>query len=121
MRQTIDKRLPRYNDLIEPTFIVLQNLGGSGNNEDILSGIISYLNLESDIVDIPHKDSSSLTELSYQAAWARTYMRLYGVIQNVPVVSGLLRLNTPKWKVSTRKKLYPVFIKIKKPKKKILF
>lgn len=82
MRQTIDKRLPRYNDLIEPTFIVLQNLGGSGNNEDILSGIISYLNLESDIVDIPHKDSSSLTELSYQAAWARTYMRLYGVIQN---------------------------------------
>ena len=36
MRQSIDKRIPRYSDLIEPTFIVLQNLGGSGNNEDIL-------------------------------------------------------------------------------------
>ena len=121
MRQTIDKRLPRYNDLIEPTFIVLQNLGGSGNNEDILSGIISYLNLESDIVDIPHKDSSSLTELSYQAAWARTYMRLYGVIQNSARCIWTVTPEYAKVKVSTRKKLYPVFIKIKKPKKKILF
>lgn len=82
MRQAIDKRIPRYSDLIEPTFIVLQKLGGSGNNEDILNGIVSYLRLESNVVDIPHKGSSSLTELSYQAAWARTYLRLYGVIQN---------------------------------------
>lgn len=82
MRQSIDKRIPRYSDLIEPTFIVLQKLGGSGNNEDILNGIISYLNLDNDVVDIPHKGSSSLTELSYQAAWARTYLRIYGVIQN---------------------------------------
>lgn len=82
MRQSIDKRIPRYSDLIEPTFTVLQNLGGSGNNEDILNGLISHLGLSSDIVDIPHKGSSSLTELSYQAAWARTYLRLYGVIQN---------------------------------------
>ena len=82
MRQSIDKRIPRYSDLIEPTFIVLQKLGGSGNNEDILNGIISYLNLDSDVVDISHKGSSSLTELSYQAAWARTYLRMYGVIQN---------------------------------------
>lgn len=82
MREKTDKRVPRYGDLIQPTFIALKNLGGSGSNDEILDKTIEILSLTNDIVDVPHKDSSSITELSYQAAWARTYLKKYGAIEN---------------------------------------
>jgi restriction system protein len=34
------------------------------------------------VVDIQHKGRTNKSELSYQADWARTYLRLYGVIEN---------------------------------------
>jgi len=82
-RQRIDRRIPRYGDLIEPTFSALKLLGGSGSNDEILTQIIENMHLLDEIVDIPHKDHESMTELAYQAAWARTYLRSYGVIENV--------------------------------------
>ena len=81
-RKKIDKRVPRYGDLIVPTFIALKKLGGSGNNDEILMQIIDDLHLSDEVVDIPHKGHESMTELAYQAAWARTYLRGYGVIEN---------------------------------------
>lgn len=81
-RQKIDKRVPRYGDLIGPTFNALKQLGGSGNNDEILTQIIADLQISDEVVDIPHKGHESMTELAYQAAWARTYLRSYGVIEN---------------------------------------
>lgn len=82
MRDKIDERVPRYGDLIQPTFTALKNLGGSGSNDEILDKIIGILLLPNEVIDIPHKGSSSITELSYQAAWARTYLKKYGIIEN---------------------------------------
>ena len=82
MRETIDKQIPRYKDLIVPTFQALKTLGGSGNNDDILAQIIADLRLSNEIVDAPHKGSTSMTELAYQAAWARTYLKNCGIISN---------------------------------------
>lgn len=82
MRQKIDKRVPRYGDLIAPTFTALKKLGGSGNNDEILAQLIELLSLPDEVVDISHKGHESMTELAYQAAWARTYLRSYGVIEN---------------------------------------
>lgn len=82
MREKIDSRIPRYGNLIDPTFQALKVLGGSGKNDEILEQIIQILNLPDEVVDISHKGSSSMTELAYQAAWSRTYMRAYGVIEN---------------------------------------
>lgn len=81
-RKKIDKRIPRKEDLILPTFLALKKLGGSGKNEEILEQIIKDLSLSDDVVDILHKDNPNKTELSYQADWARTYLRHYGVIEN---------------------------------------
>ena len=83
MRQIIDKRIPRYGELISPTFCALKKLGGSGGNDEILAQIIEVLNLPDEVVDIAHKGHESMTELSYQAAWARTYLRIYRVVENV--------------------------------------
>lgn len=82
MRDTIDKQIPRYKDLIVPTFQALKALGGSGNNDDILAQIIADLRLSNEVVDAPHKGSTSMTELAYQAAWARTYLKNCGIISN---------------------------------------
>ena len=82
MRKKFDERIPRYTDLILPTFLALKELGGSGKNDEILTSVIQDLNLSDEIVDFPHKDSTSMSELSYQLAWARTYLKKYGVIEN---------------------------------------
>lgn len=82
MRQKIDKRIPRYTQLIVPTFLALKTLGGSGKNEEIVDQIIADLKIPDEVADIQHKGRTNKTELSYQADWARTYLRTYGVIEN---------------------------------------
>lgn len=82
MREKIDSRIPRYNKLIEPTFKALKALGGSGKNEEILDRIIFDLSISDEVADISHKGNPNKTELAYQADWARTYLRLFGAIEN---------------------------------------
>lgn len=82
MSKKIDERIPRYTDLIVPAFVALQDLGGSGSNDEILACVITNLHLPDEVVDFPHKGSSSISELAYQLAWARTYLKNYGVIEN---------------------------------------
>lgn len=82
MRQKIDRRIPRYTQLIVPTFVALKKLGGSGKNNEILDQIILDMNIPDEVVDIQHKGRTNKSELSYQADWARTYLRMYGVIEN---------------------------------------
>ena len=82
MKESIDKRIPRYTRLIQPTFFALKQLGGSGKNEEILDQIIKNLSIPTEVADILHKKNPNKTELSYQADWARTYLRIYGVIEN---------------------------------------
>jgi len=82
MRQPVESRVPSFKQLIVPTFLALKELGGSGSNDEILNQIISDLSIADDVADISHKGSTSLTELSYRAAWSRTYMKAYGVISN---------------------------------------
>ena len=82
MRNKIDSRIPRYNKLIMPVFIALKELGGSGTNDEILNQVIKDLNIPDEVADITHMGKVNQSELSYQLAWARTYLSKYGVIQN---------------------------------------
>ncbi len=82
MRNKIDSRIPRYNKLIMPAFIALKELGGSGTNDEIRNQVISDLSIPDEVADITHMGKANQSELSYQLAWARTYLSKYGVIQN---------------------------------------
>lgn len=74
---------PTYTQLIEPVFSVMKELGGSGTNDEIRDKIIATLQLSDEIVDEPHAGAASQrTELEYQLAWARTYLKKYGAIEN---------------------------------------
>lgn len=81
-RKNIPKEMPAYSDLINPTIAALQELGGSGNINEIYAEVIKHLDLSDEIIDFPHSEKSSQTEIQYRLAWARTYLKYYGVINN---------------------------------------
>ena len=74
--------MPTYAQLTEATFRALKELGGSGRNDEINSRAILLLDLSSELLDIPHQENSSLSEINYRLAWARTLLKNYGAIEN---------------------------------------
>lgn len=76
------KLSPRYTELIVPVYVALKNLGGSGTNNEIVEEVIKNLQLSDEVVDEPHLGNENQTELEYQCAWAKTYLKNYGVVTN---------------------------------------
>lgn len=74
--------VPTYKELIIPTYDALLALGGSGTNDEICLKVIKMLDLPDEIVDETHLGNVNQTELEYQLAWSRTYLKNYGVVIN---------------------------------------
>jgi len=75
--------LPKYNELLNPLLQALHDLGGSGTIEEISSKVSETLDLPEDVLNIPHDpDKGSQTEVGYRLAWARTYLKKYGLLDN---------------------------------------
>jgi len=78
-----NNHLPKYNELLNPLLKALHDLGGSGTIEEISSRVSELLDLPEDVLNIPHDPNrGSQTELEYRLAWARTYLKKYGLIDN---------------------------------------
>lgn len=70
----------KYNELFEPLITALRQLGGSGSITEIEEKIIELLKLpEVELNDI-HRGNT--TKFAYRLAWARTYLKKYGLIEN---------------------------------------
>ena len=75
--------LPKYNELLNPLLQALHDLGGSGTIEEISSKVSELIDLPEDVLNILHDpDKGSRTEVEYRLAWARTYLKKYGLIDN---------------------------------------
>lgn len=75
--------IPAYTDLMNPVLNALIELGGSGSLREIDSQVISSLNLSESQINVLHKPGrSSQTEIEYRLAWARTYLKKYGLLDN---------------------------------------
>ena len=72
---------PKYHDLIIPTIRALKALGGSGSNDEIVDKIIEIEGYPEKIQNMPHRNGRD-TIISYNAAWARTYLKWYGALEN---------------------------------------
>ena len=64
-----------------PTLQALKALGGSGTNEEIVDKIALIENFSISLVNEPYK-TGNLTKLEYRSAWARTYLKFAGAIEN---------------------------------------
>ena len=74
--------IPNYAQLIEYTFTAIKELGGSGKNTEINDKIAQLMNLSEEVLNIPHLNSSSMSEVHYRCAWARTLLKNYGALAN---------------------------------------
>lgn len=75
------KKSPISRQLIIPVYKAVLALGGSATNDEICEKVIETMNLTSEQIDEPHLRSITQTELQYQLAWTRTYMKNYGILE----------------------------------------
>ena len=71
---------PKYDELIEPLFRAMHDLGGSASIEEQEERVAALMKLrDSELAEI-HR--ANRTKFSYRLAWARTYLKRYGVLEN---------------------------------------
>lgn len=70
-----------YPKLFTPTIKALHNLGGSASNDELEGEVKKILGLAEKEANEMHKDGRR-TKLGYNLAWARTYLKKYGLIDN---------------------------------------
>lgn len=70
----------KYDDLFNPTLKALKKLGGSGSVSEIEEEVAQILNLSENEINEIHREST--TKLTYRLAWARNYLKRYGLIEN---------------------------------------
>lgn len=69
--------------LMNPTLQALHELGGSASNNEIHDKAVVILRLTDQQIAIPHKTGqSSPTKIAYELAWARTWLKRYGLLEN---------------------------------------
>lgn len=70
----------KYDELIEPCFNAIKQLGGSATNVEIREKLIEILNLREEEIDDIHRNST--TKLDYRTGWAKNYLKNAGYIVN---------------------------------------
>jgi restriction system protein len=70
----------KYDELFNPLLTALHNLGGSGSVDEIEDQVASILNLRDEQVNEIHRGNTS--KLTYRLAWARNYLKRFGLVGN---------------------------------------
>ena len=75
--------IPQYQAFFNPVLKALKNLGGSGSIKEIDNKVIESMNLSDEALEKLHNpETGNETEIEYRLAWARTYLKKYGLIDN---------------------------------------
>lgn len=77
-----NNKVPSFDDLIDPTFQALKKLGGSGDTNEIYDVVVAIMNFTDEVLTTIHGDKGNQTQVEYRLAWARTYLKKFGVITN---------------------------------------
>lgn len=72
--------IPKYDELFNPVLQALHELGGSGRVDELDEKLLEILSLSDRDANQIHKGNT--TELSYRAAWARNYLKRFGLLEN---------------------------------------
>jgi restriction system protein len=75
--------IPAYDALMNPLIQALKILGGSGTIEETNAKVAEIMELSDEQLEVLHDPNHSVrTEVEYRLAWARTYLKNYGVLEN---------------------------------------
>ena len=81
-RRKQNSNLPTFDELIIPTLKALEELGGSGSIEEINTKVYEIAKISDDILQIPHGEEGTVSEVDYRLAWSRTYLKKFGLLEN---------------------------------------
>lgn len=77
------KNIPKYSDFWTPLLKAMKLLGGSGTVEEINNKVVEVMGLTGPVLEEMHDPGgSNMTEVEYRLAWARTYLKNYGILEN---------------------------------------
>jgi restriction system protein len=72
-----------FDQLMLPLMKALVNLGGSGSIDEIYEEVVKLENFDEETLAVLHNpEKSSQTEVGYRLAWARTYLKKAGYLEN---------------------------------------
>lgn len=75
--------MPTFDCLMQPLMEALRQLGGSGSIEEVYAKTVDVIGLSEEVLSQMHDpEKSSQTEVGYRLAWARTYLKKYGLLEN---------------------------------------
>jgi len=92
-RTNKNKNLPTYDKLMIPVIKALKELGGSATIDELNEKVYELTKLTDDILQLPHAENDSRSEIEYRLAWTRTYLKKYGLLDNSE--RGIWTLNKP--------------------------
>jgi len=78
----VPAQMPKFDKFIQPTFTAIKANSDIATNEEIYKLVLEIMNLPKKLVEFPHLNSSTQSEVRYRLAWARTYLSKYGAIIN---------------------------------------
>lgn len=88
--------VPKYDELMDPVIRAMHNLGGKATVSEIDREVAKILNLSSIDLNVMH--TRTRTKLSYRLAWARNYLKRFGLIETFE--RGYWQLTTPGRQIS---------------------
>jgi restriction system protein len=77
------KQMPTYDRLMNPVIQALRELGGSGSTDEIYQKVAENLKLPESVLSVLHDpETTNQTEVQYRMAWARTYLKKFGLLES---------------------------------------
>ena len=73
--------VPTYDKMLWPTLVALKEIGGSGTIQEIMDKVIEIAAYSENQQSVVHGGGPQ-SEISYRLAWARTYLKAVGAIEN---------------------------------------
>jgi len=75
-------KLPTYDEMMNPLLEALKQLGGSGTINEINEKVFEIMKLPNEVLEVPHGENGSRSEVEYRLAWTRTYLKRVGLLEN---------------------------------------
>lgn len=76
-------KLPTFDSLMNPLLSAIRDLGGSGSVNEIYDKVVELEKIPEDVVSQLHDaEKSNQSKVAYRLAWARTYLKKYGLLEN---------------------------------------
>ena len=92
-RKRVNSDIPTFDRLLIHTIQAIQLLGGSGTNEEINGKVYEIAKIPNHIVEIPHGEDGTMSEIDYRLAWSKTYLKKFGLLENS--TRGIWALSQP--------------------------